>query len=158
MQQHIEEEDSEMADEVKSAATAAATEAMQAPWGPIDVPAPSPDEKLWGMLANVLGLIFVVGPLIAFFMKGAQSKFVKFYAIQMLLIQLVALVFIIALTVVVQVLATVPILLTLMWPLFSLLNLAWLVALVILALKANSGVAFRVPVVGQFAYTKGYAA
>src|SRR5690242_8905923 len=110
MQQIYEEEDSQMAEEAKSAATAAASEAIQQPWGPIDVPAPSADEKMWGMLANVLGLIFILGPLIAFFVKGAQSKFVKFYSVQMLLIQLVAFVFMVALTIVVQVLATVPIL------------------------------------------------
>ena len=43
----------------------------------------SADEKLWGMLANLLGLCFLLGPIIALVLKGS-SKFVKFNAIQMI--------------------------------------------------------------------------
>jgi uncharacterized membrane protein len=137
---------------------AAAVASLNASWGEMAAPeAPSADEKLWGMLANLLGLFFLVGPIVAFVLKG-NSKFVKFYALQMICWNVIAFAFCIVLGTCFQVLAAVPMVGMLVINVLSpLISLVFLAALIILALKANSGVIFRLPLVGQFAFGKAYA-
>lgn len=143
----------------KEAVSAVTNQVMNSPWGEIAPPAAATqDEKLWGMLANLTSLV-LIGPLAIFLMKGAESKFVKFNALQMLIVQAIW----IALTMVMQVLvftlvATLPFLATMLIPVFSLLGLVMLIALVILSMKAYNGVLFRLPGIGQFAYSKVYGA
>lgn len=116
----------------------------------------SADEKLWGMLANLLGLCFLVGPVIALVLKGS-SKFVKFNAIQMIGWSLAA--FVISsvfMSVGWTMLTAVPSLGMLIFRASQLLSLGFLGVLVLLALKANSGVIYRLPVIGAFAHKQAY--
>jgi uncharacterized protein len=134
-----------------------ATGAMAQPWGPVQPPQPATeDEKLWGMLANILGLVFLIGPIVAYLVKG-ESKFVKFNALQMIFLQLACLVVAIILGIVFTVLASVPIVGTLVLSVLSpLLSLAMLVGLVLLALKAKEGILYRLPVIGEAARKNVY--
>jgi uncharacterized membrane protein len=159
MQREYEEEVLPMAEETKEAAAAVAKEAINAPWGPIDPgAAPTADEKLWGMLANLTCLVFF-GPLVIFLMKGATSKFIKFNALQMLIIQAICIGICLIMQIVTMVLlATVPFLAMLLVTVFSLVGLAMLVAVIVLSIKAWNGVVFRAPGIGQIAYTKAYSA
>lgn len=85
-------------------AKAAAAKVWNAGWGEVQPPAQANEaEKLCGMLANVLGLIFIVGSLVAWFVKPS-SKFVKFYALQMIFLHLAGL----AVGIVLNVLLTPP--------------------------------------------------
>lgn len=126
-------------------------------WGESAPPAPATeDEKLWGMLANFLGLFFIVGPLVAWFVKG-DSRFVKFHALQMIFLNLVGFVVGIVLGICLTMLAMVPfvgmLVGTVVGPLFS---LAMLVLLVFLGLKAKSGAIFKLPVLGAYACKSVY--
>jgi uncharacterized membrane protein len=134
-----------------------AANAAAQPWGATQPPqAPSEDEKLWGMLANLLGLVFLIGPLVAFFLKG-ESKFVKFNALQTIFLQLACVVLSIVLGVVFTVLASIPIVGTLILSVIGpLLSLAMLVGLVLLALQAKAGVLYRLPLIGEIARTTVY--
>lgn len=140
-------------------AKAAAAEVWNAGWGESQPPAQAnEEEKLWGMLANVLGLFFIVGPLVAWFVKSG-SKFVKFYALQMIFLHLAGLAVGIVLGVLFTVLAAVPLVgwlvVTLIGPLFS---LAMLAVLVFLALKAKSGALYKLPALGAIACRTVYEA
>ena len=129
--------------------------AVDVSWGASAPPsAPTEDEKLWGMLVNILGLFFVIGPLMAWLVKGT-SNFVKFNAAQMLLVQAVLFALGVALGVCWQMLSALG---GLIYPLYGLLQLAFLICLVVLALKAKSGMLFRLPVLGAFAHKFIYGA
>ncbi|HYF52018.1 MAG TPA: hypothetical protein VEJ63_21595, partial [Planctomycetota bacterium] len=122
---------------VQSAAAAAFAAGA---WGKTNPPsAPNADEKLWGMLANALGIFWLIGPIVALLVKGSTSPFVKFNAIQMIGWCLVGLALSIVLQIIATVLSAVPIMLTLVWPLFSLIGLAFLVLLVYLCIQAWNG-------------------
>ncbi|MCW8128814.1 MAG: DUF4870 domain-containing protein [Planctomycetota bacterium] len=140
-------------------AKAAAVAAFKEGWGDAAPPvAATEDEKTWGMLANLLGLFFVVGPAIAWFLKG-DSKYVKFHALQMILVNLASFAVGIVLGVVFTVLAAVPAVgwtvISIVSPLFSLCMLG---LLAFLALKAKNGVLFKVPALGAFAFKTVYPA
>ena len=137
----------------------AAAASLHAPWGEMAAPeTPMSDEKLWGMLANLLGLFFLIGPIVAYVLKG-NSKFVKFYALQMICWNVIAFAFCMVLGTCFHILAAVPLVGMLVINILSpLISLVFLAALIILALKAHSGVIFRLPLVGQFAFRKAYAA
>ena len=140
-------------------AKAAAVEALKEGWGDSAPPSPATeDEKTWGMLANVLGFFFIIGPVIAWFMKG-DSKFVKFHALQMILVNVVCFTVGIVLGVCFTVLAAVPMVgwavVSIVSPLFS---LAMLVLLVWLAIKAKGGSLYKLPSIGAFAYKTVYEA
>lgn len=137
---------------------ATAAESLKSPWGEMAAPeAPNADEKLWGMLANILGLFFLIGPIVALVLKG-NSKYVKFYAIQMLCWNVVGFGLGVVLGVLFTVLATVPMIGMLVINILSpLLSLVFLVLLVFLALKANSGVIYKLPAIGEFSFKKAYA-
>ena len=140
-------------------AKAAATAAFKEGWGGSAPPVEATeDEKLWGMLANLLGLIFIIGPVIAWFVKG-DSKFVKFHALQMILLNVVCFVFGIALGICFSILAAVPgigwTVISIVSPLFS---LAILVLLVFLAIKAKGGSLYKLPALGAFAHKTVYEA
>jgi len=128
-------------------------------WGESAAPAlPSADEKLWGMLANIAGLFFLVGPIVVLLLKG-NSKFVKFYAIQMICWSIIGIALSVVLGVLFTVLAAVPmvgmLVINVLSPLISLLFLGLLIWL---TLKANSGLIFKLPMIGPFAYGKAYDA
>jgi uncharacterized membrane protein len=134
-----------------SSAQAVAAEHLKAPWGSMQPPeAATADERLWGMLANVLAIV-VLGPVVAWLVKG-ESKFVKFNALQMIFMFVVS----IACSIVLTILATV--LGALVLPLSGLVSLAFLVALVVVAIKAHGGVIFKLPVIGGIAYKAIYGA
>lgn len=140
-------------------AQAEAAAAFNEGWGGNVPPEPvAEDEKLWGLLANLLGLFFVVGPLVAWLVKG-DSRFVKFHALQMIFLNLVSFAAGIVLALCLTMLAMVPfvgmLVGTVIGPLFS---LAMLVLLVFLGLKAKSGVLFKLPVLGALAYKHVYQA
>jgi uncharacterized membrane protein len=140
-------------------AKAAAVEALKEGWGDSAPPVPATeDEKTWGMLANLLGLFFIIGPVIAWFVKG-DSKFVKFHALQMILVNLVCFAVGIMLGVCFTVLAAVPLVgwavVSIVSPLFS---LAMLILLVWLAIKAKGGSLYKLPAIGSFAFKTVYEA
>jgi uncharacterized membrane protein len=133
--------------------------AVAAAWGPVAPPeAPSADDKLWGMLANLLGILWLIGPALAWLLKR-DSKFVRFNALQMLLIHAVGLVIGILLGVCLTVLAFVPMLgmlvASVISPLFGLLALA---LIIFLAIKAHNGIAYRLPVLGPVSFARSYEA
>jgi len=139
-----------------STGAAAAAFAVGA-WGKTALPsAPNADEKLWGMLANALGLFWLIGPIIALLVKGSTSPFAKFNALQMIGWSIVGLAFSIVLQIVATILSAIPIMLTLLLPLFSLIGLAFLALLIYLCVQAYNGVAFRLPVIGNIAFKMAY--
>ncbi len=127
-------------------------------WGDTELSeSPTQDERMWGMIANASAL-FMVGPLLILLIKSSESKFVKFNAMQMIMVQVVCMALSIALQIVVfSMVVIMPTLATMMLPFFSLIGLAMLATLCVLASKAYNGIAFRLPVLGPFAYTKTYA-
>ena len=142
---------------VKSEIKAAASEALNAPWGELKPTEElTADEKLWGMLANLLGLFWILGPALALILKGS-SKFVKFNAIQMLCWHVVGIAIGFVCMIVSIVLVSIPFIGPLLTGLlFSLLSAASLAVVVLVAIKANSGVIYRLPLIGQFAYKNAY--
>ncbi len=130
---------------------AAALEGLNLSWGASAPPqAASPDERLWGMLANVLGLVFIIGPLVPYFLR-AQSRYVRFYALQMVFLNIVGLLVGIVLGIALGILSIVPILPALISGVFG---LAFLGLLIFLSVKAHQGVLFRLPAIGALAQDK----
>jgi uncharacterized membrane protein len=128
-------------------------------WGEQAPPAaPNEDEKLWGLLASVLGIFFIIGPLVAYLAKGT-SNYVKFFALQTIFASLAMLVVGIALGVCFSVLAAVPmvgyLIVSVISPLFS---LAWLALLIFVGLKAKSGSLYLLPALGKVARRSAYGA
>ena len=150
-----------MAGETGGSDMQAAAAGLIAPgsWGESAAPTqPTADEKLWGMLANISGLFFLIGPIVVLLMKGS-SKFVKFYALQMICWCFVGFALSIVLGVMFTVLAAVPMVGMLVINVLSpLISLVFLGLLIWLTLKANSGVIFKLPLIGNFAYSKAYDA
>ena len=124
------------------------------------------DEKQWGMLAVVSGLVFIIGPVVVLAMKGSTSKFVKFYAMQQLLFQggmfalniVLSIVFFVMGAVLSHVPVIGPLIFLMMIPLFGLLGLVMLGLLVFMAMKANNGVTFKLPIIGNIAHNMAYNA
>jgi uncharacterized membrane protein len=141
-------------------APAAAAEGTSALWK--EEPSPdqlSSDDKLWGLLANVLGIIFIIGPVIALAVKGSV-RFVKFYAMQTLFLQLAAFAIYIVVWIVFWVLFHIPgigpVFAVILWPIFSLVGLACLALVIIMGIKANTGIVCRLPVIGDMAHKSAY--
>ena len=126
-------------------------------WGESQPPEPpSEDDKLWGMLANFLGIIWLLGPIAALITKG-NSKFVKFNALQMIFLCLVLLPVSFVLGSVFYVLNFVPVVGWLILTVFSpMLSLACLLLIIFLGLKANKGLLFKLPLIGLMAYKNAY--
>ena len=127
------------------------------------VPAPdelTADDKLWGMLAYLI-FPLLIGAIIALVTRSA-SKFVKFHALQMIFLAIAVFLIYFALWIVLLVFMFIPginvIMAILMIPIYGLLCLAFLGAIIYLALKANSGLIVRLPVIGDLAYKNAYGA
>jgi len=133
--------------------------ALAGTWGEQAPPAaPNEEEKLWGLLACLLGIFFIIGPLVAFLVKGTSS-YVKFFALQTIFASLALLGVGIVLGVCFTVLAAVPmvgyLIVTVVSPLFS---LAWLALLIFVGLKAKSGTLYLLPALGSVARQSAYRA
>ncbi len=144
--------------QVPGAPPPAAVPTAPVAWGDSQPPeALSADERLWGMLANLLGIIWLLGPIVALIAKGS-SKFVKFNALQMIFLCLVLIPIGIALGIAFTILAFVPIVGWLIISVVSpVLSLASLCLIVFLGIKANNGVLYRLPIIGDMAYKNAYA-
>lgn len=108
----------------------------------------SNEERTWGMLSHLItlvvnymtgGLGWIVG-LIIYAVKGRESKFVAFHALQSALFQLAmaALAWLCVCTVLFFWLALVPAIMGIVFPIIGLI-------------KANSGEEWEYPIVGKFA-------
>ncbi|MBI3831291.1 MAG: FHA domain-containing protein [Planctomycetes bacterium] len=126
-------------------------------WGDMTPPiAPTDDEKQWGMLAAILSLFCLIGAILGLVLRP-QSKFVKFYSMQAILFACVGITFAIALSIMVMLISwVVPFFGILFIPVSLLINLAFLVAVVIQALKANKGILYKLPLIGGYAYNLSY--
>lgn len=133
------------------------TQAAKDGWGEMTPPeAPTDDERQWGMLSSLLSLFCLIGAILGFIVKG-QSKFVKFYCLQMLFLFVVTFAVNIVFTIAFFILAwIVPFLIFGMHLMSLLMMLAYLGAVVIQALKANQGMIFKLPLIGSFAYKLAY--
>jgi uncharacterized protein len=108
---------------------------------------PTPDERSMAMLVWLLGIVSGwVGPLIIWLIKREQSKFVDFHGKQSLFLHIV----VVALMIPMMILMFIPLVGCVIFPLFMLLGVGLLVVQIVLAVKANSGEWYRMPVVGQW--------
>lgn len=124
------------------------------------------DEKNWGMLAHILVFIGVVGvpfgnlvgPLIAYFVKKDESKYVRFHAIQSFAFQLgmTAIGIVLAVPFAILFFITGGLIIFIAAPIFVLLSLAVLVYVVLTGIKASKGEDARYYYVGDWAYKKVY--
>ncbi|MCZ7648866.1 MAG: DUF4870 domain-containing protein [Planctomycetota bacterium] len=123
------------------------------------------DEKQWGMLAHLLvlsGYIIPFGnfiaPVVVFFMKKDESKFVKFHALQSIFLQLALFVVMLILMIPIIILTfiTAGLATLLMIPLFGLIGIGLLIYVIMIGLKANKGELARYYFVGDIAYKKVY--
>ena len=153
--------DTHMAEEEKMAKLEAAAQNAEAKAACCESAPPEPvsdDDKLWGMLANLLGVIPLVGPIAALVIKG-NSKFVKFNALQMIFATIAMIPVGLVLGLVGIVVSMVPILGPLAWHLASsLFGVIGLILIMYLGTKANSGVLFKVPFIGEIAFKSAYGA
>ena len=106
-------------------------------------PAPTQDEKTWGMLAHLSGLIASVvgvpflGPLVVMLTKGKESTWVNAHAKEALNFQI---------TVTIALYASVALTLVCIGAfLLPIVGVAALVLTIIAALKANNGETYRYP-------------
>ena len=144
--------------EGKAGDAAEALNAKLGRWGKTQPPnSPADDEKLWGLIANLLGLIFIIGPLVAMLVKGS-SPYVKFHAVQMIGWQIVMFGVSLMLGVVFSILGAVPIVAHVASALFGLIGLGCLLLLLYMALLAHKGTLFRLPFIGPFAMKTAYGA
>ncbi|MCH8274125.1 MAG: DUF4870 domain-containing protein [Armatimonadetes bacterium] len=98
-----------------------------------------------GMAAHTAAAVACVPPLIpclAIYMLEKKNKFVRFYAMQSILLGAVWMTAFALLSLILQGMAS---------PLHWLLNVAWIVLSIILAVNAASGKWFRLPVLGDIA-------
>jgi uncharacterized membrane protein len=104
-----------------------------------------------GMADNVAGMLAYVTfiPAVIFLVLEPynKSRFVRFHAFQCIFLTVAA----VAAHIVLGILTVVPFLVLLTFPLHALVSLAWLVASVLLALKANQGQKYKLPVIGDLA-------
>lgn len=113
--------------------------------------APAAGTSTQGMAENVAGMLAYVTfiPAIIFLILEPynKSRFVRFHAFQCIFLTLAAFVLHIGLMIV----AVVPFMIFLTAPLHLLVTLATIVLLVFLALKANQGQKYKLPVIGDMA-------
>jgi uncharacterized membrane protein len=104
-----------------------------------------------GLADNVAGLLAYVTfiPAVIFLVLEPynKSRFVRFHAFQSVFLTVAA----VAIHIVLGILTVVPFLVLLTFPLHALVSLAWLVASILLALKANQGQTYKLPVIGDLA-------
>ena len=104
-----------------------------------------------GMADNVAGMLAYVTfiPAVIFLVLEPynKSRFVRFHAFQCIFLTVAA----VAAHIVLGILTVVPFLVLLTFPLHALVSLAWLVASILLALKANQGQKYKLPVIGELA-------
>ncbi len=104
-----------------------------------------------GMADNVAGMLAYVTfiPAVIFLVLEPynKSRFVRFHAFQCIFLTVAA----VAAHIVLGILTVVPFLVLLTFPLHALVSLAWLVASILLALKANQGQKYKLPVIGDLA-------
>ena len=109
-----------------------------------------------GNLAALLGYIIWVVALISLLMEK-ENRFVKFHAIQSLLLHAAAIVVFIAMVIILAILGIVlamaglGALAALLWLLYMLVVGAYIGALVYSAVKAYGGVEFELPIIGAMA-------
>ncbi len=109
--------------------------------------APTQDERTMAMLIWLLGLLSGwIGPLIIWLVKREQSKFIDLHGKQSLILHIVAFVLILPMFV----LLFIPFVNCLVIPLVLLLVLGLYVAQIVLAIKANAGEWYQLPVVGEW--------
>jgi uncharacterized membrane protein len=126
-----------------------------APAGPESQPTEQlvQDEKLWGLLSCVLGL---VGAILGLVLQP-KSKFVKFWALQSIFLWVGLMVVFTGLGIVMMVMMTaVPFLGMLGMCFGPLAFLASLALAIFLGLKAYNGLIFKLPVIGDIAYKSAY--
>lgn len=111
------------------------------------------DDRLWGTLAYVLGIFVpLLAPLIIFFVKKDQSRFVAFHALQSLLMDAALLL----LGIVVGIISVILAFAHLGLVAFFLTMAVWALGFVVFvlkiigAIKANGGQLWVAPVVGSF--------
>ena len=109
-----------------------------------------------GNLAALLGYIIWVVALISLLMEK-ENRFVKFHAIQSLLLHASAIVLFIALMIILMILGIVLAMAgmgalgALLWPLYMVAVVAYIGALVYAAVKAYGGVEYELPIIGSMA-------
>ena len=109
-----------------------------------------------GNLAALLGYIIWIVALISVIMEK-ENRFVKFHAIQSLLLHAAALIVFIALVILLMILGIVLALAGLgalgavLWLLYMVAVVGYIVALVYSAVKAYNGVEFKLPIIGNMA-------
>lgn len=109
--------------------------------GAVGVPMePTKDEKTMAMLAHLLGLLSVLGPLIIWLIKKDESKFVDDQGKESLNFQITALFVWVGLFILAAVTCGAG---GLLFPVFLVLVLVFCI---MAALKANEGVAYRYPI------------
>jgi uncharacterized protein len=108
---------------------------------------PTQDERTMALLIWLLGLLSGwIGPLIIWLVKREQSKFVDFHGKQSLFLHIVAVVLMVPMVV----LMMLPLVGCVMLPLFLFAGIGLMVVQILLAVKANSGEWYRLPVVGEW--------
>jgi uncharacterized membrane protein len=104
-----------------------------------------------GMADNVAGMLayvtFIPAVILLILEPYNKSRFVRFHAFQCIFLTVAA----VALHIVLGIFTVVPFLVLLTFPLHALVSLAWLVALIFLALKANQGQKYKLPTIGDLA-------
>jgi len=104
-----------------------------------------------GMADNVAGMLAYVTfiPAVIFLVLEPynKSRFVRFHAFQCIFLTVAA----VAAHIVLGILTVVPFLVFVTFPLHALVSLAWLVASILLLLKANLGQKYKLPVIGELA-------
>ena len=109
-----------------------------------------------GNLAALLGYLIWVVALISVIMEK-ENRFVKFHAIQSLLLHAAAVIVFIALVILLTILgimlafAGLGPLAALLWLLYMVVVVAYIAALIFAAVKAYGGVDFKLPVIGGMA-------
>lgn len=109
-----------------------------------------------GNLAALLGYIIWIVALISLIMEK-ENRFVKFHAIQSLLLHAAAVIVFIALVILLTILgimlafAGLGALSAILWLLYMVVVVAYIAALVYSAVKAYGGLEFKLPVIGNMA-------
>ncbi|MCW8133202.1 MAG: FHA domain-containing protein [Planctomycetota bacterium] len=127
-------------------------------WGTTPPPQPvTDDERLWGMLANILGLFCWIGPILGLVLRP-KSNFVKFHSLQYLFMAIAFTIvwFPVAWIVSFVTLMIHPILYFIWLGVSLLVSLGMLILVVVMALKANQGMLFKIPFLGQITYNLVY--
>ena len=103
---------------------------------------PEKDEKTFAMLAHILGIVVLIGPLVIWAIKKDESPFVNDQGKESIAFQLVMLIGF----VVVMVLSQIPVVQCFTPLLWAALCLTNIILVVMAGLKANEGIAYRYPI------------